>query len=562
MDVPNDQLLLMKSWISECENAHPACTAKEDGFRPTRLLDLRKFGDSRDLALISTADSPRENAHYITLSHGWDRSGRGSFTTISTNIDQRLRCILFDELPLTFQDAVDITRKLDIRYLWIDSLCIVQDQPEDVKKETAAMGQVYGQSYCTLAAASSRNEHEGCRVNADKNAKKEPFRYLDIELHTERVRFFETMPCYWGDQYRCGPLRKRAWALPERLLSRRVLHFSQDILWWECQTMRATEELPWAQPKVKGTFPGWLYNASHEFAVGDSRSLELRQSWCRVVEDYTTRVLQSERRERDKLPVLSGLAQRYQESCLRGRYVAGLWESDLPSALLWQTRKPQELMGGGSTDVREPRRPVQYRAPSWSWPAVEGAVAYESQLLGGSWAGNSPSDMRDLVRRDPADEVDFRDLRITEIVLSARGADPAGALSDGYMCLTGRLKRAVFSSAVIHDEEWDFDEEGKELWGPGGEIVGIMFPDVSGELRDKDEVFCLRIRTEHEHCNSLPPERMGCYKKGGGFLVGLWMGLALVKTGEAENAYRRVGLVRFMRDPWFDDVEPTELLIF
>jgi len=305
--------------------------------------------------------------------------------------------------------------------------------------------------------------------------------------------------------------------------------------------------------KVKRTFPGWLYNASHEFAVGDSRSLELRKSWCGVVEDYTTRVLQS---ERDKLPVLSGLAQRYQESCLRGRYVAGLWESDLPSALLWQTQKPQELMGGRSTDVREPRRPVQYRAPSWSWPAVEGAVAYGSQLLRSSWAGTSPSDMRDLVKRDPADEVDFRDLRITEIVLSARGADPAGALSNGYMCLTGRLKRAVFSSAVI------YGEEGKELWGPGGEIVGIFFADVSGELQDKDEVFCLRIRTEHERCNSPPPKRMGCYKKGREFLVSLWMGLALVKTGEAENAYRRVGLVRFMRDPWFDDVEPTELLIF
>lgn len=220
MDVPNDRLLLMKSWISECENGHPACTVKGDGFRPTRLLDLEKFKDSRDVALISTADSPSGNAHYVTLSHGWDRSKRGPFPTVSANIDQRMRRISFDELPLTFQDAVDITRKLDVRYLWIDSLCMVQDQPEDVEQETAAMGQIYEQSYCTLAAASSHDEHGGCRVNAGKSAQKEPFRYLDIELHTERVRFFETKPCFWGNQYRCGPLRNRAWALPERLLSR------------------------------------------------------------------------------------------------------------------------------------------------------------------------------------------------------------------------------------------------------------------------------------------------------------------------------------------------------
>ena len=551
--LPDDQFRLMRCWINECENTHPTCASKGDTFRPTRLLDLCKFGESRDLALVSTEDPTWESARYVTLSYYWGSDDGGRVNTTSSNIDERLRLIRFDELPLTFQDAVDITRKLDVRYLWIDSLCILQDSHDDWERQAAVFGQVFAHSYCTLAASSSSGHHGGCRVNADKSTQRDPFRYLDLELQSERIRIFgRHRPFRWGEQYHRGPLRRWAWALQERHLSRRVLHFSEDILLWECRTTTATEDLPCFSTKARSSWYRMLCNDKHEFSVGSCRSQELREDWVGIVEEYTIRFLTL---ETDKLPALSGLAQRSQNTGFRGQYFAGLWEADLPSALLWET-VPQEEFGGPSK-VPERRRPAKYLAPSWSWAAVGGPVHYWCQMV---------AFMEPAPKRDPS-EVDFGDFKITETVVEATGTNPFGEVSGGHMCLTGRLKPAIFSSAVLINPAYLFDEyedAGKELWGPSGETVGIIFVDVVDELQDKDEVFCLKVRNENPWGQSFPPDTYvhmcmdsDTYK----FRYDMVIGLALIKAGEMENVYRRVGLVRWMKESWFNDVEASHLTI-
>lgn len=147
--------------------------------------------------------------------------------------------------------------------------------------------------------------------------------------------------------------------------------------------------------------------------------------------------------------------------------------------------------------------------------------------------------------------------------MEAAGASPLGQVSHGYMCLTGRLKAAAFSSAVLHNEECDYEEHSKELWGPSGEIVGIIFVDVLSDLQDREEVFCLNVRKDDPRSDAHPPEKYRETCMNGqqtGFLHDMVMGLALVKRADRANTYRRVGLVRWMKAPWFGD-EATQLTI-
>lgn len=106
-----------------------------------------------------------EKESYICLSHCW-----GDFQpirTTTTNIEDHKKSIPWQFLPQTFQDAIDLTRFLSIRYLWIDSLCIIQDDRDDWAKESAAMASVYGNSYLTISATAAANCSKGLYASSD-----------------------------------------------------------------------------------------------------------------------------------------------------------------------------------------------------------------------------------------------------------------------------------------------------------------------------------------------------------------------------------------------------------
>ena len=232
----------MRYWISDCFENHERCHENDPTLCPTRLLDLVRFWSSGDIVLVELEKDPGENISYTTLSHCWGASTSGPLTTTRANLASRKERIRFDELPLTFRDAVTTTRKLKIPYLWIDSLCIVQDSPSDWEKEAAKMATVYAGSVCTLSALGSEDSNGGFFRVADKK-RDFVFRY-DLHLGSQRIRVFPCEPNDWG---LAGPLMKRAWTLQERELSNRILHFSRNELLWECKTLRATADLPWLQ---------------------------------------------------------------------------------------------------------------------------------------------------------------------------------------------------------------------------------------------------------------------------------------------------------------------------
>lgn len=146
----------VQTWVSACELNHPKCGASYS-YTPPRLLDV----DSSDpafvkLLMLSSAKTNR----YACLSHCWG-STRSKYMVYKTNLSTNMVGIPVSELPKTFSDAIDISRALGIQYLWIDSLCIIQDSQADWADHVEIMVSIYENSYITLAAGASSDDDGG-----------------------------------------------------------------------------------------------------------------------------------------------------------------------------------------------------------------------------------------------------------------------------------------------------------------------------------------------------------------------------------------------------------------
>jgi hypothetical protein len=506
-------------------------------FRPTRLLDLEHFGDSQDLVLVST--SLLGDLSYVTLSHCWGASVIRPLSTTTSNLENRMRSISFATLPLTFQDAVQITRKLKIRYLWIDSLCIIQDSNRDWEREAAVMGRIYAHSFCTLAASASTDSSGGCRV--PEKRMQYPL-YKDVVFGGKGVRFFvkprdawkdhfiDSGPEAWADVYNTTPLRFRAWTLQERELSPRVLHFTKHQLLWECRTLKASSEIPWKETATwdKSRRRNRLFDDELKVDAILQRSTETSNNWFGVIEDFSGRFITV---GTDKLPALSGLAHEVQSG--RGRYAAGLWETDMPCCLLWNLRQAEAAT-----------RPSEYRAPTWSWAALDGEVRYEAMSHGHD--------------SDPA----HIENSVDEVHTDLAGEDPMWQVCGGYIKLSVPLREAV---TVVENPEHRGERSIRDLEGIERGAINI---DILPEYIPNQVIYCINLYAEHPNTPTFRrPYREGCNSKTIGTFTetlvnytDLVMGLALVKTGR-QTEYRRLGIVRWMERSWFKGIKPTIITI-
>jgi len=514
---------------------------------------LGAFHDSLDLVLVETRNLSKEDLSYATLSHCWGLSEPRPATTTCSNLSERSHNIPYAEMPLTFQDAIDITRKLGKRYLWIDSLCIVQDSPEDWQEESSKMGDIYANSFCTLAASSSGDSHGGCRLRNQELNLSQNASYVDIPVGSRRLRIFKSpFPIDWQTEYLAGPLRKRAWALQERELSSRVIYYAQNVLLWQCKTSRFCGDLPWLDLEAPRTS-----EKSSDLDIQGAKAN--RERWFSIVQDYSERFLTV---ETDKLPALSGLGHK--DSSLHGQYYAGIREQDLPDALMWRTRS---LLW---SEIK-PYRPARYRAPSWSWAAIEGCVTYEDIV------GLLDADSITSNRPDPPP------FTITRVIVQTSGNDRMGQVLGGYMTVLGCLKQAVLQDYEHWRDNKFYGGGWRKISDQAGNPVGCIAPDVFPQPDFETAIFCLAVATTRNSFRDAVPvalygnsKRKANEEKLGGKeeevksresvmvnpedIIEV-IGLALAKVDNRSNTYRRVGLVRWMRQSWFKDVAPTELTI-
>ncbi|KAL9105774.1 MAG: hypothetical protein Q9227_009122 [Pyrenula ochraceoflavens] len=295
------------------------------------------------------------------------------------NLEMFKKGIKISDLPQNFQDAIKVTRTLGFHYIWIDSLCILQDEiNNDWRREASLMHKVYACSTLTIAATSASNSHCGLFSKRSPASTNPPVIRLCKEgFQTQRWRVIDN--AMWTKEVDDAPLTQRGWVLQERLLSRRVIHFGRNQILWECRSSEATEVLqggllPGRNPmksRVKELDSGSFARAYFDQQDRPEKRLWLAALWAHVIERYSGARLT---RPRDKLIALSGIAAKLAEnhSLDSEMYVAGLWREGMEHLLIWQT-------------AGQPSGGWNHRAPSWSWASVDDAVcqpnAWKSDAL-------------------------------------------------------------------------------------------------------------------------------------------------------------------------------------
>jgi hypothetical protein len=213
---------------------HESCKSAGEQLLPKRVLRLQDMGHGRfHVRLIETS---KEHDVYTALSHCW--GNEQPCTTTSSTLEARKQRISWAEIPKTFRDAIIFTAKLGIQYIWIDSLCIIQDDPIDWEIESSKMADVYQYAALTISATSSPGDTQGCfsevstLVNDLEINLPDDVGSCQIAVRKPLKHWNNLIPSLLQKHF---PLLSRGWAFQERILSRRVLHFCESELVWECR---------------------------------------------------------------------------------------------------------------------------------------------------------------------------------------------------------------------------------------------------------------------------------------------------------------------------------------
>lgn len=223
---------LLNQWLQQCDKSHPQCLREPSTALkrpPTRLIDV-SFSTVRLVVTTDLTSEQLSDLRYFALSHPWGSSLENThFCTTAVNVQSRINFgIETSELPDTFQDAVRVTRSLRLRYLWIDSLCIIQGPGGDFEREAKHMETVFSQAYCVIAASRATGTSSGFL------SKRSPREFVTLDGTSGQKLFVcEAIDNFQQDVID-GPLNKRGWVLQERALARRTIYFTDTQTYWEC----------------------------------------------------------------------------------------------------------------------------------------------------------------------------------------------------------------------------------------------------------------------------------------------------------------------------------------
>ena len=350
-------------WFDDCSNKHTACNHPKTrgSWMPTRLVFIGSPKFANYVRVVET-NANTLSSDYIALSHCWGT--RHIYTLTTANLNKSKEEIPVTLLPKNFRDAIDIATWFGVKYLWIDSLCILQDSPDDWKREAVTMKDVYKSALITIAATGASDSSIGCFSARDPSVIK------GFDIPTSRDgQPSHTMHCLnkdvWADGVIKAPLNQRAWVVQERLLSRRVLHFGAQQVYWECHELDACEAYPRGFPYTIRNF-GSLNHFKDLSSIrnvicntGGLRIVTHYEQWQRTIQAYTQSSLT---KSTDKLIALSGIAAEMR-ILYKDEYLAGLWRRYLPEMLMWQVSWE---MSYRVTDSHLSSRSSHYRASSWS----------------------------------------------------------------------------------------------------------------------------------------------------------------------------------------------------
>ncbi|KAH6878354.1 heterokaryon incompatibility protein-domain-containing protein [Alternaria rosae] len=364
---------LIDGWDKNCLAKHSRCTRTGDSaFLPTKILEFEDGSNPTTCRLV-LREEIYSNSRYTALSYRWGTAGKpGKLCLLQSTFDTIRSGLPLGSLSKTYVDAIHVTARLGIRYIWIDALCIIQDSPKDWRVEAATMQAVYRNSYLTISAVAGAHDDSGLFYSRDP-AKVQPtvvnIAYTSYDKPKTFVCSDETQAV--EASFRLGNVtRKRGWCPQERLLPCRVLHFGSQQVFWECHEQHASETMPWSM-----SYGHWDRDLPRKrlwkLSIGETLFLDpedpyttLFLEWYAMISIYSNCQLTH---ASDKLVAISGLANDMRSALNTRRphthhtYIADLWAEDLRFGLCWS------LDGFGS-------RSAVYRAPSWSPMSLDGSI--------------------------------------------------------------------------------------------------------------------------------------------------------------------------------------------
>ncbi|KAH8688328.1 heterokaryon incompatibility protein-domain-containing protein [Ilyonectria robusta] len=349
----------VKSWMSECEKGHKDCKTLTQGILPRRVVQIIAGSKPGSCRVRLCEPSPSRQAPYICLSHCWGK--QQIIVTKKGNVAKHMDEILWGQLSATFQDAIDFSCRIGVEFIWIDSLCIIQDSTADWEKEAVKMASYYSNADLTIAASAAKDGSIGLFPRGSKTDEALELRGKDAQgrpYHLVARTAIDHPFDVEDDEFDHFPLTKRGWVFQEHILSRRFLHFGVRELVWECHSSTHCQcsMIP-AAPRSDHSTNQVLSAAKYGLETKDVR--KRRQLWYENVEsmmnlDFTYAT--------DRLAATAGVATLLAKG-YKGRYLAGLWEDSLVADLCWA------IMENGE-------RPDELKkAPSWSWGSVSGGLA-------------------------------------------------------------------------------------------------------------------------------------------------------------------------------------------
>lgn len=500
-------------WIQNCKLGHPDCNNGSDDGLPTRLLSL-SWSEHGPKVRLEEVEQTR-NYNYIALSHVWALTS--PTRTILFNQSHHHDDIPFSSLSKTLQDAVVLTLHLGISYLWIDSLCIVQDSSVDWEMECPRMASIYRNAFTVFAAHGSDLGFGKVHTTEIRD----PDQCSDNENPIYARLVFDHIAISNQSVTSSRPWFTRGWCLQERLFASRILHFGGplDELSFECNTNIRCECNALTPDEGGQEFTNTKCTLAHtlkdvERNPNDRESLEKLSDiyfWICANLSFMKFTYQT-----DIFPAISSL--NAQLAPYLGKYYAGLWERHFIAGLQWQ-----------SLAERRSSRQKSYIAPSFSWASVSEPICWRP--------------MEDIQKMQTS-------AKVVDISIDVIGSDPFGKVSNGEITLRGYVAEMKVSG--LRDEErchWAYllREDGCKI---DGETAYILFDTLEDfhEAEPGMQVTCL------ETMRALDVEVRGTRE----------VTALILKPIEYEGnttRYRRIGISRSLQVNDFEDSKEMDIRI-
>lgn len=362
-------------WISECSSNHMECRAAKSFYYPKRLIDLGHADRTQEPKLVETKSIVETALSYTTLSHCWGNPDISHPPkTTRFNYCSYLQQISMDHIPQTYMDAIKITLALGIRYIWIDSLCIIQDDAADWEAEASSMAAIFENSFLTIAATSSIDSREGCFIEmTNKNLQYAMATQSFNNLGEGRASSNFSLRSQIAERSMLwtAALNQRGWTLQELALSPRTVHFTRDQLFWQCREVFTSEDGA-IMSRSFDSLPNWprLYNDHFDISrkpYSFSGSFNSSNFWWRLAQDYSTRLLTY---SHDKLAAVAGIIKHI-ETRTGNISVLGLWKETLYSDLCWVMAPARSFEDSRLKNI-----------PSWTWLSAKGGIRHLIKSLG------------------------------------------------------------------------------------------------------------------------------------------------------------------------------------